>query len=124
MFRQRCKQRLTVRYRLTYRPPPNHLATPTLLTHSAPLLAARAGIFVVMVMSAAVPESAHTRRHAAAARPLRRIWEGLVDFAANVLENKQEQQVAARVPFSGTIKDPHVDILATIGSVLHNAFVG
>jgi hypothetical protein len=55
--------------------------------------------------------------------PLRRLWEGLVDFAANILENRKEEQVAARIPFSGTIQNPHADLLATIGSVMRNAFV-
>ena len=54
---------------------------------------------------------------------LRRIWEGLVDFAANVLENDQEEQVAARIPFSGSIDNPETSIFATIVSVLRNAFV-
>ncbi len=52
---------------------------------------------------------------------LKRIWEGLVDFAANVFEN--EEQVAARIPFSGTIDNPKAGILATVVSVLRNAFV-
>ena len=55
--------------------------------------------------------------------PLKRIWEGLVEFAANVLENDEKGQVAARIPFSGTIKDPQANIFATIVSVMHNAFV-
>jgi hypothetical protein len=55
--------------------------------------------------------------------PLKRLWEGLIDFAANVLENPKKDQVAARVPFSGTIKNPEVSILETIVSVLRNAFV-
>ncbi len=55
--------------------------------------------------------------------PFKRIWEGLVDFAANVFENEDTGQVAARIPFSGTIKDPDADLLETIVSVLHNAFV-
>lgn len=55
--------------------------------------------------------------------PLKRLWEGLVEFAANVLENDEKGQVAARIPFSGTIKDPQAGILATIVSVVHNAFV-
>lgn len=55
--------------------------------------------------------------------PLRRIWEGLVEFAANVLENDETGQVAARIPFSGTIKDPDAGIFETIVSVMHNAFV-
>lgn len=55
--------------------------------------------------------------------PLRRVWEGIVEFAANVLENEEEDQVAARVPFSGTIQNPEAGILETIVSVLRNAFV-
>lgn len=55
--------------------------------------------------------------------PLKRIWEGLVEFAANVLENDEKEQVAARIPFTGTIDDPKSSILATIVSVLHNAFI-
>lgn len=54
---------------------------------------------------------------------LRRIWEGLVDFAANVLENPEKEQVAARIPFTGTIENPKTSILETIVSVLRNAFV-
>lgn len=54
---------------------------------------------------------------------LKRIWEGLVDFAANVLENEEKDQVAARIPFTGTIDNPKTSILETIVSVLHNAFV-
>ena len=55
--------------------------------------------------------------------PLKRLWEGLIDFAANVLENRKEDQVAARIPFSGTIQNPNTDLLSTIGSVMRNAFV-
>lgn len=55
--------------------------------------------------------------------PLKRIWEGLVDFAANVLENDEKEQVAARIPFTGTIENPKTSVLQTIVSVLRNAFV-
>ena len=55
--------------------------------------------------------------------PLKRVWEGFLDFAANVLENPDADQVAARVPFTGTIKDPETNLFATIASVLRNAFV-
>jgi hypothetical protein len=55
--------------------------------------------------------------------PLKRLWEGLVDVAANIVENHQEDQVAARIPLSGTIEKPNADLFATIGSVLHNGFV-
>jgi len=54
---------------------------------------------------------------------LRRMWEGFLDFAANVLENPEAEQVAARIPFTGTLKDPQTSVLATIASVLRNAFV-
>jgi len=54
---------------------------------------------------------------------LRRLWEGFLDFAANVLENPEADQVAARIPFTGTLKDPQTSVFATIASVLRNAFV-
>jgi hypothetical protein len=54
---------------------------------------------------------------------LKRIWEGFLDFAANVLENPEAEQVAARIPFSGTIKNPQSSLFATVASVLRNAFV-
>jgi hypothetical protein len=54
---------------------------------------------------------------------LRKAWEGLVEFASNIVENEEEDQVGARVPFSGTIDDPDTSIWRTIASVLRNAFV-
>ena len=54
---------------------------------------------------------------------LKRAWEGFLDFAANVLENEDADQVAARIPFSGTIKDPQTSVFATIASVMRNAFI-
>jgi hypothetical protein len=54
---------------------------------------------------------------------LKRIWEGFLDFAAEALENEEADQVAARIPFSGTIQNPQTSLLATISSVLRNAFV-
>jgi hypothetical protein len=54
---------------------------------------------------------------------LRKAWEGLVEFATQIVENPDEEQVAARVPFSGTIENPDANIWQTIVSVLRNAFV-
>jgi hypothetical protein len=54
---------------------------------------------------------------------LRRLWEGFLDFAAEALENKDADQVAARIPFTGTIDDPETSLFATIASVLRNAFI-
>jgi hypothetical protein len=55
---------------------------------------------------------------------LKRMWEGFLDFAAEVLENDEADQVAARIPFSGTIENPETSLFATIASVMRNAFVG
>lgn len=55
--------------------------------------------------------------------PFRKVWEGLVELAAKIFENKEQDQVAARIPLTGSIEDPDADILATIVSVLRNAFV-
>jgi hypothetical protein len=55
--------------------------------------------------------------------PIKRLWESFLDFAANVLENPEEDQVAARIPFTGTIENPETSLFATISSVLRNAFV-
>ena len=55
--------------------------------------------------------------------PLRRLWEGIVDFAAEIVEDEGSDQIAARIPFSGTIENPDADIFETIVSVLRNAFV-
>jgi uncharacterized protein YhdP len=54
---------------------------------------------------------------------LRKLWEGFLDFAANVLKNQQADQVAARIPFKGTLDNPKVSVWETIASVLRNAFV-
>ena len=54
---------------------------------------------------------------------LRKLWEGVLDFAASVLENEEEDQVAARAPFTGTIENPEASIWSTIASVVRNAFV-
>ncbi|MGH8204444.1 MAG: DUF748 domain-containing protein [Steroidobacteraceae bacterium] len=67
----------------------------------------------VNIYSSAEPES----------NPLKRLWEGLVDFAAEVFEDEDTGQVAARIPFSGTIKNPEAGLFETIMSVVHNAFV-
>jgi hypothetical protein len=55
---------------------------------------------------------------------LRKIWEGVVEFAANIVENKDEEQVGARIPFTGTIANPRTNIWQTMASVIRNAFVG
>jgi len=55
---------------------------------------------------------------------LHKVWENIVDAAFKIFENKKEDQVAARIPFSGNLNDPHVSVFQTIVSVMRNAFVG
>jgi hypothetical protein len=55
--------------------------------------------------------------------PLRSLWQGTLQLAAELFENQPRKQVAAEVPFSGTIEGTKTDLLATIASVMRNAFV-
>jgi uncharacterized protein involved in outer membrane biogenesis len=52
-----------------------------------------------------------------------RVWEGIVEVAAEVLEDQGKDRVATRIPFSGTIDDPQADVWSTIGGILKNAFL-
>jgi hypothetical protein len=55
--------------------------------------------------------------------PFRKAWEALVNVAAKILENREEQQVATQIPLRGEIEDPDVDLLTTMVNLLRNAFV-
>jgi hypothetical protein len=55
--------------------------------------------------------------------PFRKAWEGLVNLAAKILENKQEDQVATQIPLRGEIENPEAGILAAIVNLARNAFV-
>ena len=55
--------------------------------------------------------------------PFRKAWEGLVNVAAKILENRQEEQVATQVPLRGEIENPDVDILTAMVNLARNAFV-
>jgi hypothetical protein len=55
--------------------------------------------------------------------PLRSLWEAFVGATAEVFENKSEQQVATRIPISGSVESPDVGFFATLGNVVRNAFV-
>jgi hypothetical protein len=55
--------------------------------------------------------------------PFQKAWEGLVNLAANILENKQEDQVATQIPLSGEIENPDAGILTAIVNLARNAFV-
>ncbi len=55
--------------------------------------------------------------------PFRKAWEGLVNVAAKILENREEEQVATQIPLRGELQDPDVDVLTTMVNLLRNAFV-
>ena len=55
--------------------------------------------------------------------PFRKAWEGLVNLAAKILENKQENQVATQIPLRGELAEPDVDLVTTIVNLMRNAFV-
>jgi hypothetical protein len=54
---------------------------------------------------------------------LNKIWQGVVEVAAEVLEDQSKDRVATRIPFEGTVDDPQADIWSTIGGILKNAFL-
>jgi hypothetical protein len=55
--------------------------------------------------------------------PFRKAWEGLVNLAAKILENKEEEQVATQIPLSGEIENPDAGVLTAIVNLARNAFV-
>jgi len=56
--------------------------------------------------------------------PIHFFWQALVGGASKVLRNPPRDQFGTLIPFSGNISDvTTVDILATIGNVLRNAFI-
>lgn len=55
--------------------------------------------------------------------PIVAIWESLVGFMAEILQNQRTDQLASNVPISGDISDVSAGVLATIGNILKNAFV-
>lgn len=52
-----------------------------------------------------------------------KLWEGAVQVVAEVFTNHPKDQIATRIPFSGSFDQPDADILSTIGGVLQNAFL-
>ncbi len=50
-------------------------------------------------------------------------WEALVGLGGTAFENRFRDQLGTVIPLRGDLDDPNVDLLATIGNLLHNAFV-
>ncbi|HET7134136.1 MAG TPA: DUF748 domain-containing protein, partial [Gammaproteobacteria bacterium] len=55
--------------------------------------------------------------------PFRKAWEALVNVAAKILENREENQVATQVPLRGEYDDPRVGLIEALVNLLRNAFV-
>ena len=55
--------------------------------------------------------------------PLKGLWKAALQLAAEMFENQPRQQVAAKIPFSGTVARKRTDVVAALASVLRNAFV-
>jgi hypothetical protein len=56
--------------------------------------------------------------------PLTVLWQGLTGLVTAVFENKQRDQFGTLIPFQGDLSGATtVDILETIGNMLHNAFI-
>ena len=54
---------------------------------------------------------------------LQKVWEGLTGFAGEVFENQSKDQVASKVPFEGSLKNPDTDTWEAIVQILQNAFI-
>ena len=55
--------------------------------------------------------------------PFRKVWEGLVNVAAKILENREEDQVATQIPLRGEVENPEAGILTAMVNLARNAFV-
>jgi hypothetical protein len=51
------------------------------------------------------------------------LWQGVLGLVAEVLENQKHDQLASKIPFTGTFKDPKVNVTYAVVEVLLNAFV-
>ena len=54
---------------------------------------------------------------------LKIFWEAIVGAASTILRNQPQDQLATKIPISGVYTNTTVDLDATIGSLLRNAFV-
>ncbi len=56
-------------------------------------------------------------------RPVKFVWEGLLDSIGKLLRNQPKARFATEVPLSGDLHDPKEGVMAAIGNVFKNAFV-
>jgi hypothetical protein len=55
--------------------------------------------------------------------PFQKAWAALVALAAKIFENREEKQVATKIPVRGDIEDPKAGILPALVNLGRNAFV-
>jgi len=51
------------------------------------------------------------------------LWESIVGVVAEVLQNQRKEQLATKIPISGTFSDPKVDTWKALSYILRNAFI-
>ena len=54
---------------------------------------------------------------------LRKLWEGLIGIAGDILENPKADQVAAKVPLAGSFGDQRIGVWYAVMSTLRNGFI-
>ncbi|MBL7856481.1 MAG: DUF748 domain-containing protein [Cyclobacteriaceae bacterium] len=54
---------------------------------------------------------------------LRQLWEGIVGTGAQVFKNQNEDQVATKIPLSGTIGKTNINTWYAIMNIMRNAFI-
>src|SRR6185503_15269096 len=54
---------------------------------------------------------------------LQKFWQAIVAGVAQILKNQPHDRLATRIPISGNFEKTDVDIWATVGGILKNAFV-
>lgn len=52
-----------------------------------------------------------------------KVWQTLVGVVAEVFQNQKEEELATKIPFSGTFKTPRTSAWYAIAEILYNAFV-
>lgn len=54
---------------------------------------------------------------------LKLFWEAIVGATSEIFENQKHDQLATRIPISGTVSDPNIDMITAVSNVLRDAFV-
>ena len=58
-----------------------------------------------------------------AKNPVKLVWQAIVAGVVKIFKNHPKDQLATKIPISGTFEKKGVDLWTTIGNVLRNAFV-